>query len=632
MMLEAMVEEATSATAEAYAASRKYSAPSSSSIRTRLPVFSASNPFGRVPKVIAPAPSSSSSSSSSSSFSSSSCAVSSAPAEDTDYPSKDDKFEYQKTVDVPEKKTRESKVRGNQESECIHDCITGLPDMHLVRDHDQSKDQTESPYNNCQGVFEKVSVLLKLFQTHTDDVPSEKEETSDLFVMPEMTPAFVSMTRRSNTPVDHSNQPSALSPLTIIIPDADGDRRVSGVIAMTDDIYQESDSTDPILAVKTPMRSMKAPTLSPDLATKLAECSLNRSPRVSPLSSGREYYLSPETREGLVRTDSGDQISPLSACSHTIHESSLPVLSPLELPALEVKVDCSTPTASPRSGTCYTPGGRLVTVTDSGKKGSAVSTKPNRMFNARGRGDSFKTPPPASKSDYSVSRSDVDRLRGLLCVPLNTDRGPSDRNDSTEAAAAGGGGGSSISRSLSTNSPGSMSACRAAVSRVIAPTATRRGGIIGWVGPSGFISDTTECAKSLILEGPTSLMMETGRVQKEGRMRRSIGSRDFSSNDVSPISTTPTGLEEERDGRECMVSTRTYNVGFNSAEFESSSEIMRTYAVEAVMSNIETAEEAEKRAAYRLGIRCQIAKWKYHWELASYQAAKVARLLSRESF
>jgi hypothetical protein len=126
--------------------------------------------------------------------------------------------------------------------------------------------------------------------------------------------------------------------------------------------------------------------------------------------------------------------------------------------------------------------------------------------------------------------------------------------------------------------------------------------------------------------------MESGRVQKEGRMRRSIGSRDFSSNDVSPISTTPTGLEVERDGRECMVSTRTYSVGFNSAEFDSSSEIMRTYAVGAVMSNVETAEEAEKRAAYRLGIRCQIAKWKYHWELASYQAAKVARLLSRESF
>jgi hypothetical protein len=579
--------------------------------------------------VIAPVPSSSfSSSSSSASFSSSSCVVSSAPAEDTDYPSKNDKFEYQRIVDVPEKKTRESKVRGNQESECIHDCITGLPDMHLVRDHDQSKDQTVSPYNNCQGVFEKVSVLLKLFQTNTDDVPCEMEETSDLFVMPEMTPAFVSMSRRSNTPVDLSNQP-----LTIIIPDADGDLGVSSAIAMTDDIYQESDSANPILAAKTPMRSMKAPTSSPDLSTKLAECSLNRSPRVSPLSSGREYYLSSETREGLVRTDSGDQISPLSACSHTIHECSLCILSPLELPALEVKVDCSTPTASPRSGTCYTPGGRLVTINDSGKKGSSVSTKPNRMFNTMGRGDSFKTPPPASKSDYSVSRSDVDRLRGLLCVPINTDRGPSDWNESTEEGGGigGGGGGSSICRSLSTNSPGSMSACRAAVSRVISPTAARRGGIIGWVGPRGFISDTTECANSLILEAPTSPLMESGRVQKEGRMRRSIGSRDFSSNDVSPISTTPTGLEVERDGRECMVSTRTYSVGFNSAEFDSSSEIMRTYAVGAVMSNVETAEEAEKRAAYRLGIRCQIAKWKYHWELASYQAAKVARLLSTES-
>jgi hypothetical protein len=639
MMLEAMVEEATSATAEAYPSSRKYSAPSSSSTRNRLPVFSACNPFGRAPKAIVRAPSSSSSSSASST--SSSFVVSSAPAEDTDYPSKENKFEYQKPLDVPEKKTREIEVKDNHESESIHDCITGLPDMHLVRDRSPCKVLADSPYNNCQGVLEKVSVLLKLFQTHTDDVPSEKEETSDLFVVPEMTPAFVSMSRRSTTPVDHSNQPTAytsdsLSPLSIIVPDTDaggdgdgvadiGFRGVSGVLAMTNHIYEESDPADPIVAVKTPMRSHTAPTFSPDLATKLAECSLNTSPRESSLSSEKEYCSSPETRECLVRTDRRGQVSPLSDCCLATHEGCPPDLSPMELPELELKVDFCSPTTSPRSGTCYTPGDRPVTVADSGKKGSIVSMKPNRMFNARGRGDSFKTPSP-------VSKSDVDRLRGLLCAQLNTDRGSCDRNDSTEASAEEGGGGvgSSICRSLSTNSPGSMSACRAAVSRIVEPTAVRRGSIIGWVGSSGFTSGTKDCAKSLILEGSNG-HLESGRVQKEGRVRRSVGSRDYSSYDIPPVSTAPTGLEEESEGRDFIVSNRTYNVGLNSAAVDCSSEIMRTYAAEAVMSNVETAEEAEKRAAYRLGIRCQIAKWKYHWELTSYQAAKVARLLSTES-
>lgn len=684
MMLEAMVQEATSATAEAYAASRKHSAPSSSSTRNRLPIFSASNPFGRVPKATVPAPSSSSSSSASSSVSSSSLVVTSTPAEDTDYPLKESKIEFQKTGYTSEKKIRrESKVRDNQESDSTHDSITGLPDMQLVRDHNQSKSPTESPYNNCQGVLEKVSVLLKLFQTHTDDVPSEREETSSLFVMPEMTPAYVSMSRRSNTPIEHSNQSTAgtkdtISPLTVIFPDVDrGVRGVSGsgVIALTDDIYQESNPTDPILAAKTPMRNNKASNFSPDLPTKLAECSLRRSPREHSLSS-KDYFSSPETRECPTRSNSSDQISPLSDGSHLIQEGKLGNLSPLELPMLGMKLDANSVATSPVSGTSYTPTGHptttppttaataITTVTESAKRLSIMSARSNRMFSAsRGRGDSFKTPPPVSKSDYNVSRSDVDRLKGLLCVSLNTDLGSDDRIESTEGEGEGegadeeegcegeGGGrergrerGSSICRSPSTHSPGSMSACRAAVSRVIAPSATRRGGIVGWVGSTESISDrdtdrdrdSTGCAKSLILvesnTNSSTPSSDSGKVQKEGRMRRFIGSRDGYSNDVSPISTTPTGVEEDIDGKVRTGFNRTYTVGLNSAAFESSSEIMRTYTVEAIMSNIETAEEAEKRAAYRLDVRTQIAKWKYNWELASYQAAKVARLLSTESF
>lgn len=46
------------------------------------------------------------------------------------------------------------------------------------------------------------------------------------------------------------------------------------------------------------------------------------------------------------------------------------------------------------------------------------------------------------------------------------------------------------------------------------------------------------------------------------------------------------------------------------------------------VSDAETAQDAEDKAAKRLNIRCQIAHWKYQWELASYQAAKVARLLA----
>ena len=46
------------------------------------------------------------------------------------------------------------------------------------------------------------------------------------------------------------------------------------------------------------------------------------------------------------------------------------------------------------------------------------------------------------------------------------------------------------------------------------------------------------------------------------------------------------------------------------------------------VSDAETAQDAEEKAAKRLNIRCQIAHWKYQWELASYQAAKVARLLA----
>lgn len=635
MMLEAMVEEATSQTAEAYATSRKHSAPSSSSVRSRLPTFSACNPFGRAPKAIAPAPSSSSS-----------FVAPSAPAEDTDYPPKESKFEHHKTGNITEKKIRDIKVRDNQETESSHDSITGLPDMQLVRDHNQSKDQIDSPYHNCQGVLEKVSVLLKLFQTHTDDVPSETEETSDLFVMPEMTTAYVSMSRRSNTPVDHLNQPEThtrdtLSPLTIICPDADGGiRGVSGVIAMTDDVYQGSQIAEPLLAVKTPLRSMKAPTFSPDITTKLAECSLNRSPRERSFSTVKDRFLSLEVRDCLTRTSSRDQISPKSDSSHTIYESGLTILSPLELPGFDMKLDSNSPTASGLSDSAYTFSDRPVTASESGRKLSVpiISPRHSRMIHtSRGRGDSFKTPPPVTKLDYSVSRSDVDRLRGLLCVPLITDRGSSDRNDVTVGDREGERGGSSICRSFSTNSPGSMSACRAAVSRVVAPSAARRNSSIGWESSrssSGCTSDTdiTDFAKSLILDGSGSHLTDLERVQKEGRMRRIMGSRDRSSSDVSPVSSTPRGQEDERDERERTGSNRTYSVGLNSAGYDCSSEIMRTYAIEAVMSNIETAEEAEKRASYRLEVRCQIAKWKYHWELASYQAAKVARLLSTESF
>ena len=47
--------------------------------------------------------------------------------------------------------------------------------------------------------------------------------------------------------------------------------------------------------------------------------------------------------------------------------------------------------------------------------------------------------------------------------------------------------------------------------------------------------------------------------------------------------------------------------------------------------DIASAEEAEEEAAYRLSIRCEVAMWKYQWELASFQAARVARILESES-
>jgi hypothetical protein len=46
------------------------------------------------------------------------------------------------------------------------------------------------------------------------------------------------------------------------------------------------------------------------------------------------------------------------------------------------------------------------------------------------------------------------------------------------------------------------------------------------------------------------------------------------------------------------------------------------------VTDAETAQDAEDKAAKRLNIRCQIAHWKYQWELVSYEAAKVARLLA----
>ena len=43
-----------------------------------------------------------------------------------------------------------------------------------------------------------------------------------------------------------------------------------------------------------------------------------------------------------------------------------------------------------------------------------------------------------------------------------------------------------------------------------------------------------------------------------------------------------------------------------------------------------TLKEAEMRARSRLGIRQEVAKWKYHWEVASYCAAQTAREARRE--
>jgi hypothetical protein len=43
-----------------------------------------------------------------------------------------------------------------------------------------------------------------------------------------------------------------------------------------------------------------------------------------------------------------------------------------------------------------------------------------------------------------------------------------------------------------------------------------------------------------------------------------------------------------------------------------------------------TLKEAEMRARSRLGVRQEVAKWKYHWEVASYCAAQTAREARRE--
>ena len=454
------------------------------------------------------------------------------------------------------------------------DIITGLPDMQFERDRhpDKCKNKNEYLFKNCKGITEKVSVLLKLFETHTDNGSSDNSEEHSLVTKVSDKDMDIEMdidmdSRSVQTRVTESSG----SPLSLGV---DNTKECSPQYKDKDSNVTSSEATSRCIAgtehtkgmgVSTSLRGTPAipddgdgasiETVSRQLIhfkhteavchridvavvdESGGECN-NESCRNTSRSNSyavedkrfatesKKFYATP-VKKFLPNVMAEDQVVPsttaVTICEKTsddqIHSTGI---SPLSVPASPSRE--STP--------------RIQSFT------SSVSGVP--VFGM------ILTPTPASASVFAPSpcsgipRRDGDRHLGPQPRPLiHTD---SDSSAGADVDAESGALGAFLLRSDVDK-----------VREILCPTLIEDNSILKFSVPSP-------------MPMPMSMLSANARVtySKNGNIR-----------------------------------SHKYSV-----------------------SDAETAQDAEDKAAKRLNIRCQIAHWKYQWELASYQAAKVARLLA----
>ena len=414
------------------------------------------------------------------------------------------------------------------------DIITGLPDMQFVRDRHPDKSKNDYLFKNCKGVTEKVSVLLKLFETHVDDVSVESDLCSSVTTVSDMDSSHVK-SRFRELSIDTAEESSSLCKDGVVTTNVDVSGCIAGAVhTKVMGVTVSSRDTTAIPSTRDGMPVDPSSLITAAVAVMSGgegECYDNscsetiqsvaiEEKRFTPGS--RKFYATPVRKEHSLNAILGDRLIPQNKAAATLNEElsydpiCLAGISPLSEPpspsreslprvlsyAHASSVPCAPSFASPVFVTALVP----VPVFVSGP------------CNVLPRRDRYLTSPhktvidiESEPHDVFVLRSDVDCLREILC-------------------------------------------------------------------PSTTLTEDTALLKS-----SSSLPVSS----------------------PLPSASTRGNYRCESNSKNGIIRIHKYSV-----------------------TDAETAQDAEDKAAKRLNIRCQIAHWKYHWELASYEAAKVARLLA----
>jgi hypothetical protein len=416
------------------------------------------------------------------------------------------------------------------------DIITGLPDMQFVRDRNPDKGKDEYLFKNCKGVTEKVSVLLKLFETHMDDVSVESDLCSSVTTVSDMDINSSHVESRfKELSIDTAKESSSLCKDSDVTSNEAVSKCIAGAVhtkvmgvtvspRASSAIPRTRDGTtvDPASFV-TAVRGDSEGECHDNSCTETFQSAANEEKRFT--HGKRMFYATPVKTDHSLNAILGDRLIPQNKAAATLYEElchdpiCLAGISPLSEPPSPSRESLprilTYAHASSLSGAASSVTPVFVT---------ALVPVPVPVFgpcNVPPKKDRYLTPPHKTVTDTDagahsvfVLRSDVDGLREILC-PCTT-----------------------------------------------------------------LTEDTTlKSSSSLSSSLPVS----------------------------SPLLTSST-----RGNYRC--------------ESNSKNGIIRSHKYS--VTDAETAQDAEDKAAKRLNIRCQIAHWKYQWELVSYEAAKVARLLA----
>ena len=414
------------------------------------------------------------------------------------------------------------------------DIITGLPDMQFVRDRNPDKGKDEYLFKNCKGVTEKVSVLLKLFETHMDDVSVESDLCSSVTTVSDMDCSHVE-SRFKELSIDTAKESASLFKDSDVTSNEAVSKCIAGAVhtkVMGATVSSTATSAIPCTRNGTtvdPVSLVTAVTVDSEgechdnSCTETFQSVAIEEKRFTP--GKRMFYTTPVRKEHSLNVIIGDRLIHQNKAAATLYEElchdpiCLAGISPLSEP----------PSPSRESAPRILSYAHASSLSGALSSVTALATVPVPVFvpvsgpcNVPPKRDRYFTPPTKSVMDTDagpnsvfVLRSDVDGLREMLC-------------------------------------------------------------------PCTTLTDDTTLLKS-------------------------------SSSSLSLPVSSPLLSASSRGNYRCE-STNSKNGIIRSHKYS--------------VTDAETAQDAEDKAAKRLSIRCQIAHWKYQWELVSYEAAKVARLLA----